>query len=178
MQRDGLESLQVGAQLVEGLVEVLVVGHRVDAVEAGHVVGVVAAGRQGHLTAQAVACEGGHGDAVGVHEAEDVVGVALPRHVGVAIRVAEVPGVQDPDVALAGDLVGGVGEELEPVLGLVEGLGDEDEVGTVLHRRLDVDASELDFVFCPETGSCIGGKSTASDVRDGRKCGSVDNLRE
>lgn len=42
--------------------------------------------------------------------------------------------------------VGGVGEEVEPVLSLVECLGEEDEVGAVVGRGLDVDASELDVL--------------------------------
>lgn len=48
--------------------------------------------------------------------------------------------------------VGGVGEELEPVLGLVEDFGDEDEGGTVGSRGLDVDASEFDLTRVDEAG--------------------------
>lgn len=45
-----------------------------------------------------------------------------------------------------GYFVGWIGEEVEPILGLVERLREEDKVGTVVGGGLDVDASELDVL--------------------------------
>ena len=66
------------------------------------------------------------------------------------VRVAEIAGIQDINIALVDDLhrrsdyfVGWVGEEVEPILGLVECLREEDKVRTVVCGGLDMDASEL-----------------------------------
>jgi hypothetical protein len=60
------------------------------------------------------------------------------------IRVAEVSGVQDIDIALVDDFVGWVEEEVEPILGLIEYLWEKDEIGTIGSGGLNVYASKFD----------------------------------
>lgn len=78
-------------------------------------------------------------------------GDVFPSEVFAVVGVAEVAGVQDVYIALVDDLGGGVryfvvgvAEEVEPVFGLVEDLGEEDEGWTVRSGGFDVDASKLD----------------------------------
>jgi hypothetical protein len=55
-----------------------------------------------------------------------------------------------------GYFVEGVGEEVEPVFHLVEGLGEEDEVRTVLCGGFDMHASELDVLGVDALGLYLG----------------------
>lgn len=51
-----------------------------------------------------------------------------------------------------------IAEEPEPALGLVEGFGDEDEVGAVLLGGLNANAPELDCVVVSGFGFWIGAR--------------------
>ena len=53
--------------------------------------------------------------------------------------------------------VGGVAEEVEPVFGLVEGFGEEDQVGAVCGGGLDVHAAEFDVARVDELRFWMGG---------------------
>ena len=77
----------------------------------------------------------------------------LPGKAIGVVGVAEVSWIQDVDISLMYDLrwscmyfIEWVGEEVKPVLSLIEYFRYEDQVGTIFRCRFDMDTSQFDVV--------------------------------
>lgn len=93
-----------------------------------------------------------------------LTGYVFPSEVVGVVGVSEVSRVEDVDISLVDDLrvewwyfIGGVGEEVKPIFCLVEGFGEEDEIGAVDRGGLDVYASEFDVFGVDTFGFWVGG---------------------
>jgi len=138
--------VDVGLQLLEGLVVSVVERASLEVDNAGASVEVIDSSGESDLGSESMSSESGHGELLFIHEAYDVVSNIVHSEAVVVVGVTHVSNVEQPDVSHTKDLIVRVVEEGFKVGSGLDQIAEPDKSRQVVSPSLEESSTELYLV--------------------------------